>query len=141
MNQPPNPPTTPGELPPITSRVLYLMALRQQRLNNVVFSRAGLPLRITPQVELYLAAGRRLQQYEAQQRQAEIDALPPLEWLKATLAQARAQVDAANLVAERSGDPATIATALARVEGLLEYVREIDQKLAEMSAEGALDNA
>lgn len=140
MDQPTSQATAPGEQTRLeglitshqgTATTAGLLALRIYRTNAVEFKYAKIPLHVTREVELFLSIYRIHIQAAMAERQAEIDALPPLEWLKATLAQARAAVEAANLVA----------AALARVEGLAEYVKEIDQKLAEMSAEGALDNA
>jgi hypothetical protein len=135
MNQPTTPDPAPaGELPPISSTIYGLLALRAQRLNNSAFSLSKLPTRITREVELYLTLYKINKEREAQQRQAEIDQLPPAEWLQATLAQARAAIDQANLVAQNSEDPATVAAALARAEAVTLYIERLTQRLEEVSA-------
>lgn len=114
--------------PPITSNIFGLLALRQHRLNEVAFRRAGLPVRVTRQVELYLTCYRI-------HRQREIEALPPLEWMRYTLAATRAEVAALNEAAQASNDLATVAATLARVELLTEYVQFLTGKLEEVALE------
>src|SRR5688500_18705986 len=88
-----------------TAAILAMMALRKHRLNEVVFRRAGLPLRITRQVELYLTCYRLYKEAELYQaeRQALISQLLQASQIKAFIDQAglkRAELRAAIEAAE-----------------------------------------
>lgn len=109
-----------------TSTVFGLLALRQARLDSVAYRYAGLQPRMSRQTELYLTCYRI-------HRQREIEALSPLDWMRHTLTQTRAEVTALNRVALASDDLATVAAALARVEALSEYVEFLSEKLEEVA--------
>lgn len=118
------------ELPPITSTVFGLLALRQFRIDRIEFNYAKLPIRITPQVELYLTCYRL-------HRQREIEALSPLDWMRHTLITARLEVASLSAAAFRSDDLATVAATLARVELLSGYMQFLTEKLEEIAFAGA----
>lgn len=109
--------------PQITSNIFGLLALRQARLDRAV----GIQ-RITPRVALFLDC------YRAH-RQREIEALPPLEWMRYTLTQTRAEAAALNEAAQASDDLATVAAILARVELLTGYMQFLSEKLEEVALE------
>lgn len=105
----------------MTSTIFGLLALRQARLDQA----AGIR-RVTPRVALFLDCYRL-------HRQREIEALSPLEWMRHALAVTRAEVAALNQAAQASGDLATVAATLARVESLSEYVQFLSEKLEEVA--------
>lgn len=113
--------------PQITSNIFGLLALRQARTDRVV----GIQ-RITPKTALFLDCYRLY-------RQKEIEALSPLDWMRYTLTQTRAEVKALSEAAQASGDLATVAAILARVELLTGYIEFLAGKLEEMVLEGVTD--
>jgi hypothetical protein len=103
--------------PTITSNLFGMLALRQYRTDRAV----GIQ-RITPSVALFLDCYRL-------HRQREIEALSPLEWLRHTIRETRAEAAALSQIAQASDDLATVAATLVRVEGLTEYVQFLSEKL------------
>jgi hypothetical protein len=96
-----------------TAAIFAMLALRQHRLNEVVFRRAGLPLRITRQVELYLTCFRLYKEAELYQaeKQALISQLLQGSQIKAFIDQAalkRAELRAAIEAAPTDNEKRTL---------------------------------
>lgn len=88
-----------------TATIFAALALRQHRLNEVAFRRAGLQVRITRQTELYLTCFRLYREAELEQagKQALISQLLQASQIKAFIDQAglkRAELRAAIEAAE-----------------------------------------
>lgn len=107
-----------------TAAIFAMLALRAYRLDQSVGIR-----RVTPRVALLLDC------YLAH-RQREIEALSPLDQMRYTLTQTRAEVKALSEAAQASNDLATVAATLARVELLTGYVQFLSERLEELAFAG-----
>lgn len=81
------------QTPRITANIFAILALRQHRLNEVVFRRAGLSVRITREVELYLTCFRLYKEAELSEakKQALVSELLQASQIKAFIEQASAK--------------------------------------------------
>jgi hypothetical protein len=125
-------------MPPLTSTIFACLALRQQRLNDVVFQCAGLPRRVTREVELYLTLYKIYKAREEQQKlQAEMEVLEPLELLRSMLKETIAEKERTKELILQTEDPATAAAALTKLEALAGVIETISRQLAEIIPEEA----
>lgn len=107
----------------VTPNLFARLALRQHRINEIVFRHAGLPPRVTPQVASYIENFNRA-------RQAEYDALNPAEKLRLQITKARQEVEALAEAAKTAADKAPL---LAQAEAINDWAELAAGILEEMA--------